>query len=316
MTFCSAGVTEEPNWGRGPVQVTDLFPLSFGRLNSSPSSPEIAREGQSTLRTTLHWANTINGATGKYLIDAESRELLLASRIGVGHNLEVGVQLPILWRGSGVMDSFIYDWHQFWGFPQGPRQGTEKDRFDVSGSTQDGSKFDYDSRGVKLGDLRFSAKKLFSKGTDRLPALAGELSVRVPTGNTDYSPGGVDILGNAYLSKKLGAVYLYSGFFSSWYQNKVYNDISYEAFRYGADIGVECPITKTYSLLFNISGSSNYTSDIVNFPKYQIYADMGLKYDLSVSSQLEILIRENPAPDTGSSDFSFLLGLKSRLTII
>lgn len=301
------------NWGRGPVQATDLFPIALGKLNYYPSSPQTAELKQIKYRTALHWANTINGRNSNYIIDAESREMLFSTRYGLTKNLELGLHLPLLWRGSGVLDSFIYDWHKFWGFPQGPRFETEKDRYEISGVRADQSNFDLDQQGTKFGDLRLSAKKLFTKGSKIRPAIASEFLISTPTGS--YSSNGFDLLTSIIASKKINKAYLYLGIFAAVSEETKYQDLEYERFRYGGSANIEFTLSSQCALIFGFTYGSNLTSDISKFPDYQLYTDLALKYGITESTEFEFMIRENPAPDRGSSDFSFLISLNSNVNL-
>ena len=298
--------SEDKNWGRGPIELRDIFPLNIGRLNYKPSSTEV----QNKANISFHFANTENTNASRYIIDAETRELSLNLKRLISDDLEFSFSLPLYWQGSGVFDSFIFDWHKFWGLPQGPRASTGNSEYNVSGLSS--RNFDIEQTEVKFGDTILGLKKLISTGSDALPAVSASVEARLPTGSNAFSPGSIDLTLDLLLSKKYNDLVLYSGIYYSYFHNQFFNDIRYKQDRYGGFMTFEYLYSERLSLLFTLLASSNLTSDIELFPNHQVYADFGFKYGLNQNLELELNLRENPTPSKGSSDVSSSFGLSYR----
>ena len=224
--------------------------------------------------------------------------------------MELSFELPLFWQGSGILDSLIFNWHQFWGLPQGPRASTQNNDFDISGDSS--RNFDIESSGLRVGDLRFGIKKLLTSGNDNLPAFATSLEFRLPTGNEQFSPRGIDFTADLLASKRIDKIIFYSGIYYSYFNNEFFNDIRYNQNRYGGFFTTEYAYSDSLSFLLTFLASSNLSSDIVIFPNHQVYSDIGFKYGLNKNLELEFNIRENPTPSEGSSDFSALFAFNYR----
>ena len=104
-----------PNWGIGPIELGDQYPLALRHLSLRPTSPETLSSGETEMRSGFSWTNTLNYESDQLLVDAESRVLEIGVRHGIGHKVEISSRLPVVWQGSGELDSLIDAWHRFFG---------------------------------------------------------------------------------------------------------------------------------------------------------------------------------------------------------
>ncbi len=294
-TFLTQNAIAQENWARGPIEIRDIFPLNIGRLNYNPKSTKI----ENKISVSAHLANTENTNRGRYIIDAETRELAFKFKKTLSSDLEFSFELPLFWQGAGFLDNLIFDWHKFWGLPQGPRRENRSNSYNVSSSN-----FDIESSGVKTGDIRTGIKKLLTKGDNIFPAISSSIEFRLPTGSNSFSPGGIDLIADLLLSKKFNSLVLYSGLYYSYFSDPEFNQIQFERNSYGGFVSLEYLYSDLLSIILSTTARSNLTSDIELFPDHQIYTDLGFKYGLKQNLELELNIRENPSPSRGSSDFS------------
>lgn len=85
--------------------------------------------------------------------DGESRRLRLGWRRGLGAGWEAGIEVPLLSTGGGALDSWIEDWHQSFGLPNGGREQVPQDRYRYRYSRGGNLLLDVDTGGSGLGDI-------------------------------------------------------------------------------------------------------------------------------------------------------------------
>jgi hypothetical protein len=136
-------------------------------------------------------------AAEQILLDGELYRWTLAGRYGLKDTVELGMEIPLVMHRSGFMDSFITDWHKFWGLPQGGRDTAPKDRLLYLYKKNGVPQIDLNSATGGIGDISLLAGwKLFEQQTaadhDML-ALRGQL--KLPTGDSAslLGSGGADI---------------------------------------------------------------------------------------------------------------------------
>lgn len=127
------------------------------------------------------------------LFDGETNVLSLTATRGVGANWRLALTLPYVWHDSGTLDSFIDDWHSWFGFPDGIRDEVPRDdlRFEYRRGGERVIDLTRNTRGI--GDLRVAAgwspPALSSRG------LSLSLGAKLPTGDAAKltGSGAVDI---------------------------------------------------------------------------------------------------------------------------
>ena len=80
--------------------------------------------GQTQVTATLNWASTaIVDVVGNelFILDAETRELRMSVTHAFENRVAVRVELPYQYTGPGVLDGFIDDFHDVFGFSEGDR---------------------------------------------------------------------------------------------------------------------------------------------------------------------------------------------------
>lgn len=306
------------NYHRGPLELSDQFPLGLYHLSFLPSSPETLPAKSVELRGSFAWTNTHNRIAGALDIDSEIRSLELSANYGVSDSLELGLQVPILWQGGGVLDSFIENWHRTFGLPQGPRDdpGVLNDSLSLEYRNDENQISSLESQGLALGDARVSSKYQLSKGDRELPALAFTVDLRVPSGSSRFGGDSLDIGLGVHASKGFGSIYVYSGLGYQFFEDTKREELEFERHRAQGYVYLEWAIAEKVSLLLGASLASDLIANISRFPDYQMYLDIGGYIELSPSAELELLVRENPTPDTGTADYTMMLGLRHQFSLL
>ena len=131
-------------------------------------------------------------------LDGEGYRTTLSARYGVAQGWEAGVEIPYVIQGGGFLDSFIIDWHNFFGLPQGGRNSAPKGRLLYSYRKDGVQKLLMDHSGSGVGDVSLTGgfglyDDVDAEHHDRV-ALKGAL--KLPTGNSSYlfGSGSTDVL--------------------------------------------------------------------------------------------------------------------------
>ena len=162
---------------------------SLSRATALPILGEarLLDDGQRAFGLRLDWSNEYvskQNARESLLIDGESERLSFSLRQGVAPGVELGVELPLLVTGGGLLDGVIEGWHQAFGLPNGGRQLRPQDRYAVQYLKDGETLVDVNSGSAGLGDLELSAG--FALREDfALRALA-----KLPTGRDSRLLGG------------------------------------------------------------------------------------------------------------------------------
>lgn len=132
--------------------------------------------------TNEFYADTLPDET--VLLDGETLNSTLRWRRGINDRWAIGVDVPFLSSGGGLLDSWIEDWHEWFGLPNGNREQFAQDdyRFVL---TQNGNTVFERDRGTRdLGNITLRAGYALSE-TRRLLA-----QVSLPTGRANALTGG------------------------------------------------------------------------------------------------------------------------------
>jgi len=308
--FCAGNLTaqeEYSNYGFGPPGLRNQYPLSVLHLSLAPASPRILEEGAYRIKLNTAWTNDFI-AEPEYTVDAESRMLVLGFDYGVAPNFELGIDIPILWRGGGVLDSFIDSWHRAFGLPRGSRDLVANNQYEISGSNTDGSTFDLESSGTRLGNIELGARYLLSEGSKTLPAWSLQMVGSLPTASSGFGHQGLDISTGILGSKRWGKSVAYLGLAHLYYSDTKVDGVRFERHHLQGFLGLEYLIHRSVALYLGLYGSSRILR-VADHPAYALYLDMGGKIRIADDSYLELLLRENPAPGEGTSDVTFYAGL-------
>lgn len=210
----AAEAKERPCLELGPIRVRDQFLLGAGFLRFDPASAKPLARGEWKLEaswtTTNTWASS--GAvelaleardrrqpvTPEFLsdladqrfdgtlvyADGEVSKLALGMSRGFAGGVEVGLTVPVLHFGGGVLDGPIEAFHDIFGLGQAGRDRAEKDKFLAFVRTPRGELWSTESPGTVLGDLILSSKVRIPTRASRW-RLALEGSLKLPTADDE-----------------------------------------------------------------------------------------------------------------------------------
>ena len=171
-----------------PFLIQNDHPI--GRLYGVPAGDDAAPGGGagSELRAGLDVGNnSVEKFRGpdELVLDGETWVLRFAGRYGWKNGWRVGLQVPLVSHQGGGTDSFIEEYHDALGLPDGNRKRRPADRLEYRYRRNGETIFNLADSTTGLGDIRLSVSAPLARdraGTRALDAVAG---VELPTGDAN-----------------------------------------------------------------------------------------------------------------------------------
>ncbi len=204
---CQLGTLVDP----APFDARNQHPVQLTGGQLAPRAARAVSPGAAELLVKVDWTNLwLRHGAGVDRLETDGELVRLAPRlrVGLGADLDLAVELPIMHAAGGVLDRLIELWHDLGGFVDGHRELFPRNRFKVSFERRQPdaslvSAYQMQARPISLGDLPV---ELGWFPIDDGPWRAGlRAGVELPTG--DEAAG----LGNGKFDAMLGAA-------ASWHE--------------------------------------------------------------------------------------------------
>ena len=316
-------LAEDPPAG-GPFEWREHWLLAQGRLTLPPVSPDILPKGAWAITADGDWGNDLGwrqprpgeSAVGRsFLVDGEHRTFSLAARRGLGRGLDVGVRLPLEWRGGGILDGVIDWFHGFTrklGLPDNfrTRFATNLLRVDLY---QAGRHLAWDdSPGTGLGRIElFGRWSLLASKETRLALV---LRAAPPTGTGPFAAGGMAAAAQLSAARRIGAsADLFGGVGVSVGDQRREGDVEYAPVRPEAFLALERRLSRRWSVLAQSNAAGRLVTNVDHYPWIQWYLSLGARLRMDSGWALEGGFTENIAEQQATTDFGVQLGLTRRL---
>ena len=178
--------------GRDPYYSRNQSPIVMVHGLPVSESASLLNGGSSGIRVTVNVANNYTGGVegGEALrFDCETCRVDLSARYGLGGGWQMGLDLPYIWYEGGVFDSFIVDWHEFFGMPQGGRDTAENRRVNIRYSRDGETLLDLHEPVSGVGDVMVSVGRQLVYGDQTGEYLSLFAQLKLPTGDPDTLTG-------------------------------------------------------------------------------------------------------------------------------
>ncbi len=189
-----------------PFRATNQSPLVVIHAIPVDSSATITPKGHVSSAFTFDLASNYTYASDfssgdNLLFDGESYRWTVSTRYGLTDRVEIGIDIPYMLYGGGFLDSFIIDWHDTFGLPQGGRDSAAKNRSQYSYTKDGRQKLLMDRSGSGLGDVTLTTGvKLFeNRSLAGAESVAFRATLKLPTGDSDRLLGDGAIAGTGSL---------------------------------------------------------------------------------------------------------------------
>lgn len=325
LRWCTLGCDPYAT-ARGPLEIRDPWLLVQPRLTLPAETPDVLACGRWRIRGGLEWGNDFGfSQTGEpegpqkdrhFFVDGEHLTLDLQARRGLGRCLEVGVRVPLLWRGGGILDGLIEWIHRQFNTLNNSRDQFYLDMYRVQGRDAAVNRFEWEDHGWGLGRVELDAKWQFVRPRCRSDwRVAGIVRVALPTCTGPYrGSGGVDSGVQVVAARQLHRRWeMYASLGGTWYSDTDIEGFEYEPIRGYGSFAVEYRVLPYLSLLLQTDASSRLIANLVDYPDYQWYGHFGMKADLGGGWRLTVGFTENIADQQSTTDFSWWAGLEVEL---
>ena len=177
-----------------PFRTTNQSPLAAIHPLPADSDSVVTPKGRLSSALSFDLASSYTPASTageRILLDGESYRWTLSFRYGLTDTAEVGIELPWVMHGGGFLDSFIIDWHDAFGLPQGGRDNAPKNRLSYNYANSGEQRLLLDDSGSGIGDIVLTGgMKLYEESSPALhDTVALRSTVKLPSGDSDSLRG-------------------------------------------------------------------------------------------------------------------------------
>jgi len=324
VLLCTAAVAAGADMEITPFRTVNQSPLVqiFGL--PAESAATITPSGKLAVSVVQDVASTYTvSATSRERItlDGESYRWTVAARYGLGDRFEAGIELPYVLYGGGFLDSFIIEWHNFFGLPQGGRESAAKNRLGFIYVKDGVQKLRMTHAGSGVGDISLTgAMQLYDdRNKDSHDSVALRAALKLPSGDSAslYGSGSTDfslsLCGSMNNFTDFGALGLYGSLGGmAMSDGKVLRDQQKSVVGFGT-LGVGWGPTPWISFKFQLNAHTPFYqgSSLDELSKSSLMLITGGALKLPGEYLLDIGVTEDIAVAT-SPDVAFHLGLTKR----
>ena len=169
-----------------PFGMPNQSPLSLALLPFSPASAHVRAENCISLRSTMGYSSIFSmdqSQTTALNLDMELFSIALRGDYVIGDTFQVGAEVPFVYFSGGFLDSFIQDYHDFFGFPTGGRERVENDLVRYQLYHKGKKIIDRQGTTKGIGDFKVYGKYSVFAESANSPALSLLGQVSLPTGS-------------------------------------------------------------------------------------------------------------------------------------
>jgi len=308
---------------RGPLPSRDEWLLAQPMLTLPAAAPDPLDHGETEVRfdgdwgSDFSWVGGFGGPSGdlRYLVDGEHRSGSLTVRRGFGGGVTLGVRVPLLWRGPGILDGVIDWWHRAFGFPDGGRSFFPDNQFRVEGRDPSRRPIAWKGRaGTGLGNVELDVQHVITGRDDARgwrTALAWCASLPTATGTFSGAGSGIGV--QLLAAHPLGSrVDLYAGAGSAFNTRRTFQGITYRRARPQGFLALEARVTHGWSAIAQLDAASRLVTNLDSYPGSTIYLRVGSKFGLRHGWMLEGGITEGLIHQVAATDFGLIVGIARR----
>jgi len=245
-------------------------------------------------------------------IDMESWRFPIKITRGLSKNTEVGLALSLMHSGGGFLDSFIQNYHNAFGFPNGGRDRVSNGRYAFNITRNGASIYSVNAHSLINNDATLFGKWLSFEETKTRPAIALKGALKIPLTTADSGAGSLrpDVGLSFLIQKSMRRVHSYSqiGFAALGGHEKINSLIKKGAWVYAQ--GFEFNLANQVSLLAQINGQSSHfkSTGIASLDEGLLDLTVGLKGFILAEKKkwiYEVGLTEDPTGSGPSVDFTF-----------
>ena len=308
---------------RGPLPSRDEWLLAQPLLTLPAAAPDPLERRQIEVRldgdwgSDFGWVGGLGGATGslRYVVDGEHRSGSLTVRRGFGAGVTLGVRVPVLWRGPGILDGVIDTWHRALGFPDGGRSYFPDNCLRVDGRDTSRRPIAWQGRtGTGLGNVELEASEVLS-GLEEARGWRTALSLRasLPTASAPFAGAGGGAGAQLLAAHPLGArADVYAGLGATLFTRRDVQGLDYRRLRPQGFLALEARLTRGWSAIVQLDAAGRLVTNLDSYPGGTVYLRVGSKFGLRRGWMLEGGITEGIIHQVAATDFGFIAAVARR----
>lgn len=292
-----------------PLQTHDMNPLTL--VYGLPLVSPARLSQQSSFGVSLNVSNTINTEDKNnelLLIDGETSELNLIYSFPVNDKSSFRIRLPFISHEAGSLDSFIDDFHQTFGFPEGDRPNFANNQFLFLYQLNNADVVRIDQANSGIGDVSFDLA--FQAYANNKQAGSLWSSIKLPTGDSETLTGSKEIDVAVWYATE----YQFHPDWSRYYniglliagKSDILADLQKTDIYFGT-AGIEWQTTAAVTLNIQLDFHTAFYETQTTFLGDSIQISSGGHIQLSASSRLDIVVVEDIYIGA-SPDVTFQLG--------
>lgn len=254
------------------------------------------------------------------LFDGETTRALLSVKTGVSRDMELEIQLPYLSHDGGFLDSFIINWHDFFGLPQNGRDLAPRDQLEYAYQKNGETLLDLQEPASGVGDVQLIlGVRLDQQWLPKQNNLAFKTAIKLPTGDAARLTGNEAYALSAWLSGDMhtdwfgwqGLTYLNLG--AMWLEQGEVLSEQQRSWVWFGGIGSGVKVSDHVVLQAQLDTHSQFYqySSLVEIDSYALQLTLGGNIQFNKQWDLDIGVVEDLVVHA-SPDVIFHLGLNGR----
>ena len=300
-----------------PFSIKNLNPFIqvYGLPTTEPADLKLDKTYASMISLDIA-NNSILAQRGneEIILDGETYRLAYTFRYGLGHNSEIGFEIPLIAHSNGFLDNFIEGWHDFFGLTNEQRNKTPSNNLHYQYQVNNSQVINIETPSQGIGDIRLFVARQLNKTSDS--AMSLHTGLKLPTGDAEqlHGSGATDLsVSLAYIKRdwlsSLELTTFANGGVLFLGQGDVLSDIQRDVVGFGS-AGLIWDNSNVIDLKAQLDvHSSVYDSQLDQLGKKTVQLTVGGSVYINPTMRLDIGVGENLTTDT-TPDFLINLALK------
>lgn len=180
------------------MPVRNQHPVQLTVLNMPPGSAVSPSRGDGAVRVDTAYSSYFVAGTGggnSFEMDGELARTGFKAGVGLGGGLAVHGEIAFAHTSGGFLDSFLIDYHEFFGFPEQGRTTVPRNRFAVNARRSGALAYEMDETGIAPLDLPLELRWSFlplNENEGFAAALRGAVELPIGDQARGFGNGGLD----------------------------------------------------------------------------------------------------------------------------
>lgn len=302
-----------------PFVVRNLAPPVLVQAAAAAEPARLNQAGRLSTRLGFELASNASldpGAREAILLDGETAVTTLGLRYGLKERWQVGIDLPWISHNDGFLDSFIENWHDFFGLSNGERDNLPEDELNYRYASINGDSFTLDDETSGPGDVRLMLAWQWLASEQLAASL--HTTVKAPTGDADDLTGSeawdvaVAISAQRDFPRPQGDISIWGGVGATWLGDGEVLSQSAEDWVANGWLGIGWIPLEWLALKLQLdSHSALYDSELDELGDPALILTMGGSLGFGEHTSLDIGVGEDLSVNA-SPDVTFHLALSHR----